>query len=237
MKKEDIEPWDWNRILFGEAPMEFLVEVFLRTAIMYVVLLVIVRLMGKRMGGQLTVSELAVMVTLGAIVSPAMQIPQLGVLMGIMILICALIFQRGLNLAEFSSRKFERLSQGTTGTLVKNGVIQLKEMSRSKISRQQLFSAIRGKSIYNLGDVGRVYFEACGVFSIYRKDETSPGLQIFPPSDQGINGYLQEIVEGAHACTVCGNVKFNETESQSCNNCEANDWVVATVTLTSQTEN
>ena len=100
MKKEDIQPWDWQRILFGEAPPEFLVEVFVRTFIIYIALLIIVRLMGKRMGGQLTVSELAVMVTLGAIVSPAMQIPQLGVLMGILILICALIFQRGLNLTE-----------------------------------------------------------------------------------------------------------------------------------------
>src|SRR5687768_10612354 len=112
MKKEDIQPWDWQRILFGEAPPEFLVEVFVRTFIIYIALLIIVRLMGKRMGGQLTVSELAVMVTLGAIVSPAMQIPQLGVLMGILILICALIFQRGLNLTETKSPAFEKISQG-----------------------------------------------------------------------------------------------------------------------------
>ena len=97
MKKEDIEPWDWPRILFGQAPPEFLLEVFMRTALIYIALLIIVRLMGKRMGGQLTISEMAVMVTLGAIVSPAMQIPQLGILLGIMILVCALIFQRSLN--------------------------------------------------------------------------------------------------------------------------------------------
>jgi uncharacterized membrane protein YcaP (DUF421 family) len=43
---------------------------------------------GQENGGHLTISELAVMATLGAIVSPAMRIPQLGVLMGIIILIC-----------------------------------------------------------------------------------------------------------------------------------------------------
>jgi hypothetical protein len=125
--------------------------------------------MGKRMGGQLTISELAIMVTLGAIVSPAMQIPQLGVLMGVMILLCALIFQRGLNSAEFKSQKFEQLSQGTSGMVVKDGVILLEEMAKSKISQQQLFSALRGKDIYNLGQIGRVYFEACGIFSIFKK--------------------------------------------------------------------
>ena len=78
MKKEDIQPWDWQRILFGQAPPEFLIEVFLRTTLIYLALLVVTRALGKRMGGQLSISELAVMVTLGAIVSPAMQIPQLG---------------------------------------------------------------------------------------------------------------------------------------------------------------
>lgn len=136
MKTEDIEPWDWNRIIFGEAPVEFMAEVFIRTCIIFLALLVIVRLMGKRMGGQLTISELAIMVTLGAIVSPAMQIPQLGVLMGVMILLCALIFQRGLNSAEFKSQKFEQLSQGTSGMVVKDEVILLEEMAKSKISQQ-----------------------------------------------------------------------------------------------------
>lgn len=75
MKKEDIQPWDWQRIFLGEAPPEFLVEILIRTLIIYIALMIIVRLMGKRMGGQLTISELAVMVTLGAIVAPAMQIP------------------------------------------------------------------------------------------------------------------------------------------------------------------
>ena len=51
MKKEEIEPWDWPRILFGQAPPEFLVEVLMRTLIVYLALQVVVRLMGKRMGG------------------------------------------------------------------------------------------------------------------------------------------------------------------------------------------
>jgi hypothetical protein len=51
MKKEDIIPWDWQRILFGQAPPEFLLEVLMRTSIIYIALLIIVRLMGKRMGG------------------------------------------------------------------------------------------------------------------------------------------------------------------------------------------
>ena len=80
MKKEEIHRGDWHRILIGTAPTEFLLEVLIRTIIIYLFLLVTLRLMGKRMGGQLTISELAVMLTLGAIVSVAMQIPEKGLL-------------------------------------------------------------------------------------------------------------------------------------------------------------
>ncbi|WP_031526477.1 DUF421 domain-containing protein [Dyadobacter crusticola] len=234
MKKEEIIPWDWERILFGQAPPEFLVEVFVRTAIIYIALLIIVRMMGKRMGGQLTISEMAVMVTLGAIVSPAMQIPQLGVLLGIMILVCALIFQRGIHRAEFKSRKFEHASQGGSVMMVKNGVIQLNEMTRSKVSRQQLFSALRGKNVYNLGDVGRVYLEACGIFSIYKRDEPEPGLQIFPPSDDSILGFSQEPVDGASVCANCGKVIYDTKEDRPCKACGSQDWLPATVSVKSQ---
>jgi uncharacterized membrane protein YcaP (DUF421 family) len=237
MKKEDIKPWDWERILFGEAPPEFLAEIFIRTAIIYIALLIIVRLMGKRMGGQLTISEMAVMVTLGAIVSPAMQIPQLGVLMGIMILVCALIFQRGLNMAEYKNHKFEEVSQGSVGIVVKNGVIQIDEMNRSKITKQQLFSALRGSNVYNLGDVGRVYLEACGIFSIYQRDEPVPGLAIFPPDDDSINGFSQEIIDHSRACATCGNVKEDTKEDEACTVCGSKTWILATVSLKSQLVN
>ncbi len=75
MEKREIKLDDTGRILFGEAPAEFLLEVLIRTLIIYVALLVTVRLMGKRMVGQLTISEMSVMLTLGAIVSPGMQAP------------------------------------------------------------------------------------------------------------------------------------------------------------------
>ena len=189
------------------------------------------------MGGQLTISELAIMVTLGAIVSPAMQIPQLGVMMGVMILICALIFQRGINFVEFKSTRFEKMSQGRSGMVVKDGVILLKEMAKSKISQQQLFSALRGKKIYNLGEIGRVYFEACGIFSIYKRDEPEPGLQIFPPGDKAINGFAQEVVDHARACSVCGNVKYDTNEAESCSNCNATGWILAAKSIKSQSEN
>jgi uncharacterized membrane protein YcaP (DUF421 family) len=163
-----------------------------------------------------------------------MQIPQLGVLMGTMILICALVFQRGLNLAEVKSGKFEKISQGQSQLLVKNGIILLDQMGKAKVSRQQLFSALRSENVYNLGDVGRVYMEACGIFSIYKKEQPSSGLPIFPPTDDSVNGYSQQIVDGHQACATCGNVIATINESDDCPVCSAKTWIVATISIQSQ---
>jgi hypothetical protein len=54
-------------------------------------LLYILRWLGKRMSGQLTIMELSVMLTLGAIVSASMQIPDHGILEGVLLLLCALV--------------------------------------------------------------------------------------------------------------------------------------------------
>ena len=151
MKKEEIHWLDWHRILVGTAPEQFLLEVLIRTIIIYLFLLVILRLLGKRMGGQLTISELAVMLTLGAIISIPMQVPDKGLLQGFLVLLCALFFQRGINYLGVKSRKIERILQGEERLLVKNGTLFTDEVKSMKMSREQMFAVLRGEKIYNLG--------------------------------------------------------------------------------------
>jgi uncharacterized membrane protein YcaP (DUF421 family) len=54
-----------HRLLLGDYPWWFLLEVLLRSWLIYIVLFITMRLMGKRMAAQLSISELAVMITLG----------------------------------------------------------------------------------------------------------------------------------------------------------------------------
>jgi len=74
-----------------------LLEAALRTLIIYLVLLLAMRLLGKRMNAQLTVAELSVMIMLGGIVSVPMQIPDRGILQGVLVLACIVALFRGIN--------------------------------------------------------------------------------------------------------------------------------------------
>ncbi|MFD1140157.1 YetF domain-containing protein [Larkinella insperata] len=229
MKKENIFLNDWERILIGNAPTEFLLEVFIRTTLIYLFLLIILRLLGKRMNGQLTNLEMAVMLTLGAIVSPAMQLPDRGLLSGVLALLCALTFLRVSNLWGFKSNKAEQVIQGTETMLVKDGIIQLHTMAKNRLSHQQIYAALRNKKVYNLSKVKRLYLEAYGLFSIYEDSEDRPGLSVFPPNDQEIQSIHQRPKEASVACSNCGyTVRKNEAPA-TCPCCEAKQWVEAVI--------
>lgn len=229
MRKEDIH-WDWYRILIGSAPETFLLEVFLRSVFMYLILLIILRLMGKRMGGQLTISELAVMLTLGAIICVPMQIPDRGVLQGTVVLICAMAFQRGFTLAGFNSRKLENIIQGKESMLVKNGIIQVKALDNANISRQQLFGVLRSQRIYNLGEVERIYLEACGFFSVFRFAEARPGLPITPEKDKSVKAFFASA--NLMVCQSCGKpAETAQPGKEHCGNCNSQQWEPAILNI------
>lgn len=230
MKKEDILWNDWHRILIGSAPTSFLLEVLIRTVIMYLVLLVVLRLMGKRMGGQLTISELAVMVTLGAIICVPMQVPDKGIVQGIFVLLCAWAFQRGFTLLGIKSSKMENLIQGKEAILVKDGVLDVDQLDAANISRQQLYGVLRSQNIYNLGEVERVYIEGSGLFSVFKYDAAKPGLSLFPSGDGEVLDGQEKSDEHFFVCRMCGRTAENEKERNGhCNNCGCENWEEAII--------
>jgi len=232
MKKDEIYLEDIKRILYGLAPPEFMLEVFLRTIIIYIALLFIVRWLGKRMSGQLTIMEMAIMLVIGAVVSVPMQVPDRGLLQGGILLLCIVLFQRGISWLGFKSGKIEDLTQGKASMLVKDGILQLKEMETVRVTHQQLYAQLRQENIFNLGAVDRVYLEAHGLFSIFEAEDAKPGLPILPPDDQEIlqtkkQAFSKEPSAVALlACINCGYVK-PKNKVEKCEDCGCKDWVNA----------
>lgn len=227
MKKDQIHFEDWQRIILGNNPPEFLLEVLLRSVLILLAFLITVRLLGKRMNGQLTITEMAVMVSLGAIVSPVMQLPDRGIFLGVVILICALIFQRGITWLDFKSKRVEEITQGTESLLIADGVLQLDAMEAARISKQQVFAQLRSKKIYNVKQVARMYMEACGDFSIYTEEEEKPGLSTFPDTDPEVHSLQPAAEPAVAACMNCGNTVGLTDKQKPCPVCHEVEWTQA----------
>jgi uncharacterized membrane protein YcaP (DUF421 family) len=212
-----------HRILLGTAPSSFILEVLLRTCLVYAILVIVVRLLGKRMTGQLSNLELAVMLVLGAIVSAPMQIPERGIAPGALLLVLLLGLQRTLSALATRSARFERWLLGRTSILVKDGRIQLEALHRARISREQLLSTLRTQRFRHLGEVRRVYLESSGSFSVLRAPNPGPGLTLaadFDPSREPPAARAVPLV----ACGECGKVEKDDAHPQRCVVCGRSMW-------------
>jgi len=225
MKKEEIHLWDIKRILFGQAPPEFLLEVLIRSLIIYITAIVITRLLGKRMNGQLSILEMCIIVMMGAILAVPMQIPDRGILQGIILLLGVLLLLRGVNWIAFKNTRFEKLLHGEAQLLVKDGVLQLPALNKTKVTKQQLYAVLRGKNIYQLAKVKRMYMEAYGMFSVYQEKTPKAGLPVLPPDDTEMMQQLQ--LAGQQACCNCGFVQPPKVAKGRCPNCGKDTWTAA----------
>ena len=226
MKKEDIAFSDWHRWLFGEAPPSFTGEVALRAVIIFLVMLLVVRWLGRRMKGQLSVGELAIILTLGAIIAGPMQIPTAGLLPSVVVLFTVLGVHRLSNWLAFKYRPVELAQQGDVAVLVRDGCLELKVLDRHAISQEQLFGLLRNEKIGHLGEVRRAYLEANGRLSLYQLPQPQPGLSVLPRADAPAPAHP--------ACQVCGTCGFLPASAAGtpCERCGADNWVAAVLPAT-----
>jgi uncharacterized membrane protein YcaP (DUF421 family) len=222
MKPYEIKLEDWQRIFQGEVPPVFYIELVIRVAFIYLLIIVCMRLMGKRMASQLTRNELAALSSLAAAIGMPILSPERGLLPAVIVAFIVVGAQRGM--AKISARyeKFNRWSQGTTDVMVENGCLFLDEMKRARISRERLYAQLRGSGITHLGMVKRLYFESNGTFTLIKQPEPKPGLSVVPSIDPAFSKE-QAYSDTAYVCCNCGKVTEGEKPSQ-CDNCQDKEF-------------
>jgi uncharacterized membrane protein YcaP (DUF421 family) len=131
MKKEDIQFNDWARIFFGEVPGGFYFELILRAAVIYLLLMLSMRFMGKRMSGLLSRNELVAMVSLAAAIGTPLTSPDRGILPAVIIAVIVVYVARWISAIAFGNEKFENYAIGEMDTLVRDAVIDLEVLEKS----------------------------------------------------------------------------------------------------------
>jgi uncharacterized membrane protein YcaP (DUF421 family) len=226
MKSEDIHFSDWQRILFGQVPAEFYIELIIRAGIVYLILMIAIRAMGKRMSSQLSRNELAALVSLAAAIGVPMLAANRGLLPAIIVAIVVVTIQRLIASRAVTHPGFERISQGKLSILVKDNVVNIATLSEIGISRSQLFSQLRGQNVTHLGLVERFYMEANGTFTLVKLDEPRSGLSVLPDTDPDFIAEFEKD-EQRKVCFNCGEQQESTGPDNCCPNCGQQKWVAA----------
>ena len=162
---------------------------FVRTVLLYIVILLAVRLMGKRQISELQTSELVVTLLISDIAAIPMQDTGQPLASGFIPIAVLVMCEIAISVFMLKSGKFRRLVCGKPIVLIDNGKIQQQEMNRLRLSIEDLFEELREKDVFSINDVAWAIMETNGKLSIIKKPEKdSPTNQLLglSPPDTGM---------------------------------------------------
>lgn len=151
----------------------------IRTVILYLVIIISLRIMGKRQIGELQPSELVVTILISNIATLPIEdtnIPLLGGLVPILSLVCLEVFTSVLGI---KSQKARKLISGTPTFVIKNGVIDQKKLKALRFTTDDLMEGLREQNVFDIRDVDYAIVETTGklsVFKVYEQQEVTAGM-------------------------------------------------------------
>ena len=151
-----------------------LIGIALRTTIVYLVILLGVRLSGKREVGQMTPFDLTLLLLLSNAVQNAMTGPDTSVLGGVIAASTLLVLNYLIAELSGGNRRFRRLVQGQPSLLVHDGQVIAAHMAREHVTMDALQQAMREHGIATYHDVALAVLEVDGSISFMKYDDISP---------------------------------------------------------------
>src|SRR6195952_702674 len=117
MKPDEIKLNDWVRIFAGDVPPAFYLELVIRAFFIYFLLMLSMRLMGKRMSTQMSRLELAAMVALASAIGVPMLAPDRGLIPAVLIAFIVVGITWAISKYSVKNERFERATQGDSDML------------------------------------------------------------------------------------------------------------------------
>lgn len=156
-------------------------EVILRTAIVYLFLVLVLRLSGKREVGQMSILELIVVLLISDAVQNSMVGANTSLLGGLIAVSTLLAMDFGLNALTGRSRRLRRAVEGEPRLLVRDGRLLPKALRQEGIDPEDVRTAIRNHGLANVEDVRLAVLETDGSISVIPKSQV-PEAAALPPT-------------------------------------------------------
>ena len=154
-----------------------LVEIALRTAVVYLLVLVGIRLSGKREVGQMTPFDLTLLLLLSNSVQNAMTGPDTSLAGGAVAAATLLILNYLVAEVAGTNRRFRRFIQGQPSLLIHDGEVIAAHMAKEHVSMDALESALREHGVATYKEVALAVLEVDGSISVLKYEEIQPNAQ------------------------------------------------------------
>jgi uncharacterized membrane protein YcaP (DUF421 family) len=217
-----------KELLLGSEDWSFIPQMILRTIIMFLIIIVSLRILGKRGVKQLSIFELVVIISLGSAAGDPMLYKEVGLLTALIAFVIVVGFYSLITYMIGKSQRFEKVVEGKPVSLIKNGVFSVDSFSKEALGEDEFFSELRMHGVSQLGQLEEAILESNGSISVfyYPDEDVKYGLPIMPDSLEAWHESIKDT--DYYACVFCGYTeKLNPAPSHTCPECEKMKWVKA----------
>lgn len=144
---------------------------FLRTIILYLLVVTGLRMMGKRQVGEMQPSELVVAIMISDLASIPMQDVGIPLLSGVIPIFTLIIVEIALSQISLKNRKFRKLLTGKPSVIIHNGKILRDEMKKLRFNHDDLKEQLRIQGYVRIDDINFAILETNGQLSIIPKPQ------------------------------------------------------------------
>jgi len=159
-----------------------IITVFTRTLILYVLVVLVMRLMGKRQMGELQPFELVITIMISELAAVPMQNTGVPLLNGIVPILTLLFLQTLITFGTLKSDLMKKLVCGSPTILIAKGRVLEDALRKTRYSLNDLMEQLRIKGYFNIHDIEYAILETDGDISVIPKSQKRP----VTPADLGI---------------------------------------------------
>lgn len=159
-----------------------MISTVVRTCILYIVVTVAIRLMGKRQIGDMQPNELVVTLLISEIAAIPLQDANQPVINGIAAISVLIVLEIVVSVLAMKSGFIRRIMNGRAIVIIKNGIIDQQAMKTVRMTVLDLVEMLRSQEIFNIQDVAYAILEVNGELSVLLNSAEQP----VTPKDMGI---------------------------------------------------
>ena len=162
---------------------------FVRSILIYIIVLIVMRLMGKREIGQLQPFELVISIMIADLAATPIANSGIPLTNGVIPILGLLVMHLLISIVNMKSLKVREFICGKPSILIYRGKLDEKALKRERFTINELQERLREKNIVNIGDVEYAILETSGQISIIEK----PNKRNVTPEDLGIESEYEGI--------------------------------------------
>lgn len=163
--------------------MHDLVIIGFRTILMYALIVLILRLMGKREVGELGVIDIVVFVIIAEVAAFSLDSPDTKLINSILPMAVLLVIQFVSSYISLKNKKFRNIVDGDTTVIIQDGKILEEEMRKQRYNLDDLLQQLREQQVGSVFEVAYAYLEPSGNLAVFKYGETAPVLPLISDGD------------------------------------------------------